>query len=140
MSISRRLAVLVLLGMGFWVPMGARADEPVRVFAAASLKNALDDVGAAWKAETGKSMVASYAASPALAKQIEQGAPADLFISADLDWMDHLQGKGLIRPHTRVNLFGAGLFCWRGAGIPRRANPRSCAEWPTPGAQALNGP
>ena len=63
------------------------------VFAAASLKNALDDVNAAWKAETGKEAAISYAASSALAKQIEEGAPADVFISADLDWMDYLSER-----------------------------------------------
>lgn len=77
------------------------------IFAAASLKNALDEIAAAWTKETGKpSPRGSYAASPALAKQMEQGAPADLFISADLDWMDYVEKKGLIKPQTRVNLLG----------------------------------
>ena len=67
------------------------ADQDVLVFAAASLKNALDEVIAAYGAETGTKVTASYAASSALAKQIEQGAPAQLFISADLDWMDYLE-------------------------------------------------
>jgi len=61
------------------------------VFAAASLKNALDDIAAAWTKETGKTAPKiSYGASSALAKQLEQAAPADLFISADLDWMDYV--------------------------------------------------
>ena len=68
----------------------AQAEENVTVFAAASLKNALDAVNAKWKGETGKETTASYAASSALAKQIEQGAPADIFISADLAWIDYL--------------------------------------------------
>jgi len=69
------------------------------VFAAASLKNALDEIAAAWAKDTGKPMPKiSYAASPALAKQIEQGAPADLFLSADLDWMDYLATKTSSRP------------------------------------------
>ena len=64
------------------------------IFAAASLKNALDEIAAAWSKETGKPMPKiSYAASSALAKQIEQGAPADMFISADLDWMDYVAGQ-----------------------------------------------
>ena len=71
----------------------ARADDKVVVFAAASLKNALDNVNAAWKAETGKEATISYAASSALAKQIEGGAPADIFVSADLDWMKYLSDK-----------------------------------------------
>ena len=75
------------------------------IFAAASLKNALDDATAAWVKETGKpAPKISYAASSALAKQLEAGAPADLFLSADLDWMDYAAGKGLIRPDTRVTL------------------------------------
>jgi molybdate transport system substrate-binding protein len=77
------------------------------VFAAASLKNALDEIAAAWAKDTGKPAPRiSYAASSALARQMEQGAPADLFISADLDWMDYAAGKNLIRPDTRYNLLG----------------------------------
>ena len=77
------------------------------VFAAASLKNALDEIAATWTRDTGKSAPRiSYAASSALAKQIEQGAPADLFLSADTDWMDYLDKKNLITRETRVNLLG----------------------------------
>ena len=84
----------------------ARADDKVVVFAAASLKNALDNVNAAWKADTGKEATISYAASSALAKQIEGGAPADIFISADLDWMKYLSDKKLTKPDTEVKLLG----------------------------------
>ena len=83
--------------------------EPVHVFAAASLKTALDEIGASWKAAAGKDAVMVYAGTSSLAKQISLGAPADLFISADLDWMDYLQSKGLIRPETRCNLLGNTL-------------------------------
>jgi molybdate transport system substrate-binding protein len=86
----------------------AQTAGPV-VFAAASLKNALDAINAQWKTETGKSATISYAASSALAKQIEQGAPAQVFISADLDWMNYLSGKNLIKPDTRTNLLGNRL-------------------------------
>jgi molybdate transport system substrate-binding protein len=79
------------------------------VFAAASLKNALDEAAAQWQRESGKKVVISYAASNTLIKQIEQGAPADMFISADLDWMDYGQQKGLIKPDTRSNLLGNRL-------------------------------
>lgn len=80
---------------------------PLLVFAAASMKNALDEAAADWAKATGKpAPKISYAASSALAKQIEQGAPADLFISADLDWMDYVANKGLIDADTRVNLLG----------------------------------
>ena len=77
------------------------------IFAAASLKNALDEIAAAWTRETGKTAPRiSYGASSALAKQMEQGAPADLFISADTDWMDYVEKKDLIRKDTRVDLLG----------------------------------
>jgi molybdate transport system substrate-binding protein len=77
------------------------------IFAAASLKNALDEIASGWAKDTGKPMPKiSYAASSALAKQMEQGAPADLFISADLDWMDYVAKKDLIKADTRVNLLG----------------------------------
>src|SRR3712207_4654163 len=77
------LAMIACLG-GSATPATAR-DGGVTVFAAASLKNALDEAIAAYKGESGKGVKASYAASPALAKQIEQGTPAQLFLSADLD-------------------------------------------------------
>ncbi|OBZ95205.1 molybdenum ABC transporter substrate-binding protein [Pararhizobium polonicum] len=84
----------------------AAAAEKVTVFAAASLKNALDAVDAEWLKETGKETSVSYAASSALAKQIESGAPADVFISADLAWMDYVEEKKLIKDETRDNLLG----------------------------------
>ena len=85
----------------------AQAQDSVVVFAAASLKNALDEIAATWAKDTGKpAPKISYAASSALAKQMEQGAPADLFISADLDWMDYAAGKNLIQADTRFNLLG----------------------------------
>lgn len=87
----------------------AAEGETVTVFAAASLKNALDAASAAYLAETGQKVVVSYAASSALAKQIEHGAPADVFISADLDWMDYLAKAKLIVPDTRRNLLGNRL-------------------------------
>ncbi|MDK1375410.1 MULTISPECIES: molybdate ABC transporter substrate-binding protein [unclassified Sinorhizobium] len=87
----------------------AHAAEKVTVFAAASLKSALDAINAEWQKETGKETTASYAASSALAKQIEQGAPADVFISADLAWMDYLADKKLIKTDTRSNLLGNRL-------------------------------
>jgi len=89
-------------------PALAWAADPV-IFAAASLKNALDDAAKAYATKTGHKVAISYAGSSALAKQIEQGAPADMFISADLDWMDYLAGKNLIKPETRRNLLGNRL-------------------------------
>ena len=84
-------------------------DKSLTVFAAASMKNALDDVDTAYTAKTGVKMVASYAASSALAKQIEQGAPADIFVSADADWMDYATAKKNINEPTRVNLLGNSI-------------------------------
>lgn len=83
----------------------ARADG-LLVFAAASLMTALDTVTAQWTVETGWPVAVSYAGTPALARQIEEGAPADVFVSADRDWMDHLEAEGLIDPETRRNLLG----------------------------------
>jgi len=90
-------------------PQPLIAQEQITVFAAASLKNALDDTNAAFTKATGVKVVASYEASSALAKQIEQGAPADVFISADLRWMDYANEHSLIKPDTRVNLLGNKL-------------------------------
>lgn len=98
------LAGLVSLG----APAAAQADE-LLVFAAASLKTALDEINAAHAAAAGASVKVSYAGSSQLAKQIEQGAPADLFISADLDWMDYLEERDLIEPESRVDLLGNRL-------------------------------
>jgi molybdate transport system substrate-binding protein len=102
------IAVFALLAAGTGLSAGARADDVV-VFAAASLKDALDAINADWQKEGGKHATISYAASSALAKQIEAAAPADVFISADLDWMDYLDKKNLIAPGTRHNLLGNSL-------------------------------
>lgn len=80
------------------------ADKGPTVFAAASLKNVLDAVAVGWEQETGNKAIISYAATSALAKQIEQGAEADVFISADLAWMDYVAERRLIDPKTRFNL------------------------------------
>jgi molybdate transport system substrate-binding protein len=89
----------------------AASDTPAApvVFAAASMKTALDAVAAAWKADTGKTVSIAYASSAVLAKQIEQGAPADIFISADLKWMDYLDKSKLIQAGTRRDLLGNKL-------------------------------
>jgi molybdate transport system substrate-binding protein len=111
----RPLAILGLLSVGLVAALGitspqARADEkPLTIFAAASLKNALDDVAQEWVAAGHAKPLISYAASGPLAKQIEAGAPADLFISADLAWMDYVQKKSLINEKSRVTLLGNRL-------------------------------
>src|SRR5471032_3382632 len=105
----KRRGVLGLALASAVMPMAAvRAQAAgLVIFAAASLKNALDEIAAVWTKETGKAAPRiSYAASSALAKQMEQGAPADLFLSADLDWMDYVEKKDLIQKDTRFNLLG----------------------------------
>ena len=107
--LGRMPALAAAAALAWGVPQQASAQTQggdLVVFAAASLKNALDNVNAQWKKETGKSARISYAASSALAKQIESGAPAQMFISADLRWMDYVAGKKLIEPETRSNLLG----------------------------------
>jgi len=106
MRIVRILAALALV-IAPAIP--AHCEERVLVFAAASLKNALDDAVALFRETGGAPVVASYAASSALARQIENGAPADLFLSADLDWMDYLQQRHLIVEASRINLVGNRL-------------------------------
>jgi molybdate transport system substrate-binding protein len=106
-----RSAFLVLAASSIAVlpaPVRAQGSPPV-VFAAASMKTALDPIAADWKKETGKTVTISYAASSTLARQVEQGAPADIFISADLEWMDWLQQRNLIKPDTRQTLLGNTL-------------------------------
>jgi ABC-type molybdate transport system substrate-binding protein len=88
---------------------GDHAGKSITVFAAASMKNALDDVDAPSPKQSGIKVVASYAASSALMKQIEQGAPADVFLSADIDWMDYGAKRNLIKNDTRTNLLGNRL-------------------------------
>lgn len=84
-------------------------SPPVTVFAAASLKTALDEVVQLYSEQTGKSVQVSYAASSALARQIQYGAPANVFISANSGWMDWLQKDGLLRDETRVDLLSNRL-------------------------------
>ena len=100
-------AFTILLG-ALYSPAAAQ-EKSITVFAAASMKNALDELDTAYARKSGVKVTASYAASSALAKQIEQGAPADVFISADIDWMDYAAAKNSINRQTRVNLLGNSL-------------------------------
>jgi molybdate transport system substrate-binding protein len=104
----KRPLAIACLALGI-LATPAAAQDTLTVFAAASLKNALDDIDAAFTKASGIKVTASYAASSALAKQIEQGAPADVFASADLDWMDYAHDKKLINDATRINLLGNRL-------------------------------
>jgi molybdate transport system substrate-binding protein len=87
----------------------ANGARPVLVFAAASLQTALNAVAREWARDTGKKATFSFAASSALARQLEQGAPGDLFASADVAWMDWAQGRGLVRDGTRRTLLANSL-------------------------------
>jgi molybdate transport system substrate-binding protein len=107
--ISRRFLLLAVVAPILCAAPALAQERTITIFAAASMKNALDDINAAFLKASGVKVVASYAASSALAKQIEQGAPADIFASADLDWMDYSSQKKTIREDTRVNLLGNRL-------------------------------
>lgn len=90
------------------MPLASQAAD-LTVFAAASLKNALDAIKTEYEAKTGDKLAISYESSGKLAKQIQEGAPADLFISAAVDWMDKLQASGDVQADSRVNLLGNTL-------------------------------
>ena len=105
----RSLAVIgALVVFSSFTPAISRADT-ITVFAAASLKEALDEQAQRFEADTGQRVIAAYGASSALAKQIEAGAPAAVFISADLDWMDYLEQRSLLVPRSRAQLLGNSL-------------------------------
>jgi len=111
MQLGRRncCAGALSLAAALWLgsmPQAQAQSGDLVVFAAASLKNALDAINSRWQQQTGKKATISYGASSALAKQLEQAAPAQVFISADLDWMDYVANKNLIKPETRANLLG----------------------------------
>ena len=105
MRIGRALALF--LSLAFAASGAAAAD--VTVFAAASLKEALDEAAKRFDADTGHRTVVSYGASSALARQIERGAPADLFLSADVEWMDYLAARKLIDARSRIELLSNRL-------------------------------
>lgn len=113
-TLLRVLAMIGLLTTAF----GSRAEEQARVFAAASLTNALNDVAALWEKAGHPEPSLAFAASSTLAKQINSGAPADLFASADLSWMDFLGDHGRILEESRVNLLGNRLVLIAPKGKP----------------------
>jgi molybdate transport system substrate-binding protein len=103
------ILLTLLFALGAFANHAAAQDQKMVVFAAASVKDALDEVNAAFKQAKGVEIVTSYAGSGALIKQIEQGAPAEVFISADLESMDYGSQKKVIHDNTRVNLLGNKL-------------------------------
>jgi molybdate transport system substrate-binding protein len=112
------MRLLALAAALLFLSAPATAQEPAKltVFAASSLKGPLDEAAAAFTAAGGPAVTISYAGSPALAKQIEQGAPADVFLSADEDWMDYTEEKALTSSETRRDLFGNALALIAPAG------------------------
>ncbi len=112
-------------------PVHARAGEKITIFAAASLKEALDAVVAARASDTGEKVTISYAGSNTLARQIEAGAPADIFISADLQWMTYLRQRNLVREPTVSNLLLNRLVVIAPASSPGALDPRSPVAWLT---------
>jgi molybdate transport system substrate-binding protein len=103
------LAVLAATIAALVIQANAAEEKPITMFAAASMKNALDEVNTQFTNRSGTKVVVSYAASSALMKQIEQGAPADVFLSADIDWMDYGAKNNLINNDSRENLLGNRL-------------------------------
>lgn len=114
---SRRILPLVLLA-GLAAPARAQETRPLVVFAAASLQTALTAIATDWQRGTSRRVTFSFAASSALARQLDQGAPADLFASADLDWMDFAEQRRLIRAGTRRTLLGNSLVLIEPASEP----------------------
>ncbi len=108
MSLLRRVLLLLFVACLGQAPVHAQQRGPL-VLAAASLQEALTEVADVWAAKRHPRPVLSFAGSSALARQIEAGAPADLFISADEEWMDHVAGKGLIWPNSRVSFLSNRL-------------------------------
>ncbi len=109
MPCPRRHLVLAAAALPLLGIRPAAAQQPVTVFAAASLTDALREIARDWQAQGHPAPRLSFAASSALARQIEQGAPADLFLSADEPWMDYLQQRNLILPSSRVSALGNAL-------------------------------
>jgi len=125
MPTTRRTTLLLpILGPLLAAPRArAQTPRPVVVFAAASLQTALNAIAAEWQRETGKRVTFSFAASSALARQLEQGAPADVFAAADLDWMDWAEQRNLIRRDTRRTLLGNTLVLVEAAERPATRLP-----------------
>ncbi len=101
------------------------AAKPLRVAAAASLRGPLDQALADWRQTGGTAAIISYAGTPALVRQIEQGLPADLFVSADSDWMDRLSARGGLRPGTRRDLLGNRLVLVAQLGVEAGLPPEA---------------
>lgn len=115
-SFLGRLWILLALGWSTTAPLWAEAPEPLTIFAASSLTDALQASGAAFTAKSSIPVRFSFASSAALARQLEAGAPADMFLSADKKWMDYVQARGLIDNGSRITLFKGRLALIAPAG------------------------
>lgn len=109
MVFGKQIRQLACIFAALWGLAGAVAAEQITVFAASSMKETLEEITADFAKETGHEVILSFAGSSALARQIGFGAPADIFISASTDWMDHLEREALIDPTTRFDLAGNRL-------------------------------
>lgn len=123
----KSVAIAALLGIA--LPASVRAEAPVTVFAAASLTNAFQDIGKLYKAKTGTEVAFSFAASSALAKQLEAGAPAGIFASADNKWMDYAESKDLTLKATRVTPIGNSLVLIMPADKARDVTINASFDW-----------
>ena len=122
---TRRLLALFLLFLGLSGSAALAADaRPPLVLAAASLQESMNAAADAWARKGHARPVISFAASSALARQVEAGAPADLFVSADEPWMDELEKRGLLRPNTRAPFLGNALVMVAGAGAGTQVSLR----------------
>lgn len=115
-AFMKHMILLLLALLGGTNAATAQAPRGPLVLAAASLQEAMTAAGHAWAAQGHAEPVLSFAASSALARQVEAGAPADLFVSADQDWMDELAGRGLLVPGTRATFLGNRLVIVAAAG------------------------
>ncbi len=105
----RRLGLLITLLFSTLLPAAEPGKPELLVYAAASLTDVLEELGKAYQTESGQVVKFSFAASSTLARQIEAGAKADIFVSADIDWADYLQNRNLLQPESRRNLLGNRL-------------------------------
>lgn len=141
-KIGALILALVLFGLGGASPSLAAAP-PLTVFAAASATNALNDLGQLWQAQGGGQVIFSFASSSTLAKQIEQGAPAQIFLSADQKWMDYLEERHLLQAGSRSDLLGNRLVLIAPADSPLQgkiAPGFPLAAWLGQGRLAVGNP
>src|SRR5215469_9667978 len=110
------LFVPLLMAVALFALSHIAVPAELRVFGAASLKDAIDDANVRYQRVTGRKVVASYGGSDTMAKQVENGARADIFVPADLDWMDYLAGRSLIKSETRRRFLGNKLVLIASAG------------------------